>query len=77
MTEEKKKRKALDLPQAIVLAVVLGSIVIAAGLVLTFGPEDSRAHVAEWIAWGISGAGALFMALRSKGLIGASEDDDQ
>ena len=69
-----QKKKKLDLPQAIVLAVVLGAIIIAAGLVLTFGPEDSRAHVAEWIAGGIAICGAVFASMRSKGLFLDSDE---
>lgn len=65
---KKKKRKTLDLPQAIVLAVVLGAIIIASGLVLTFGPEDSRTLVAEWIAGGVAILGSVFASLRGKGL---------
>lgn len=70
------KRRKLDLPQAIVIAVVLGSIIIAAGLVMTFGPEDRSAEVAGWIAQGISALGVLFAALRSKGLLEQGKDSD-
>lgn len=63
-----KKPRSLDLPQAIVVAVVLGALIVSAGLVLTFGPEDSRTHVAEWIAGLASALGVLFAAMRSRGL---------
>lgn len=76
MTKTKTKRQ-LDLPQAIVLSVVLGSMIIAAGLVLTFGPDDSRAHVAEWIAGAIAILGSLFAAMRPKGLFGAGKDGEE
>lgn len=65
-------KKRLDLPQAIVIAVVLGSLIIAAGLVLTFGPADARTHVAEWIAAAASAVGILFAAFRS----GILSDED-
>ncbi len=69
------KKKKLDLPQAIVLAVVVGSLLIAAGMVLTWGPEDSRAQVAEWIGMGVAGLGLLFSALRAKGLFTSTDDE--
>ncbi len=70
---EQKPRKKLDLPQAIIVAVVLGSVILAAGLVLTWGPSDSRALVAEGIAGLVGMLGVLFTALRSKGLLHESE----
>jgi hypothetical protein len=68
------KKKRLDLPQAIVVSVVLAAIFIGAGLVLTWGPADSRAQVAQWIAAAVAGTGTVFAAMRSRGLFHEHDD---
>lgn len=72
----KKLKKKLDLPQAIVIAVVGAALVITAGMIVVWGPEDASTQIMEWIALGIAGVGVLFAALRSKGLFTSSTDDE-
>ena len=76
MTEKKKAKKKLDLPQAIVIAVVGAAFVLTAGMIIVWGPADASTQVMEWVALGVGGAGLLFTALRSKGLFTSSEGAD-
>ncbi|KKN72055.1 hypothetical protein LCGC14_0414500 [marine sediment metagenome] len=65
MTKKQAKKK-LDLPQAIVFAAVVLSIAVVLGLVLTWGPEDSRTEVTRWVALAITSGGALIALARGK-----------
>ena len=75
-----KEKKQLDLPQAVVVSAVLGSALIAVGMVLTWGPDDSRSQVMEWVAGAMGIAGTLYASMRSRSLFGFDdgkpEDDD-
>ncbi len=72
---EKKKRK-LDLPQAIVVSVVLGTLILTGGMIVIWGPENASTQIMEYVALGVSGVGLLFAALRSKGLFSGGGDDE-
>ncbi len=76
MTEKKKAKKTLDLPQAIVLSVVLGTLIITAGMIVIWGPENASTQVMEYVALGVAGLGMLFAALRSKGLFSAGSGSE-
>lgn len=78
MTE--KKKKGLDLPQAIVIAVVGAAFILTAGMIVVWGPADASTQVMEWVSLGIGSVGLLFAAMRSKGLFvnkGASSMNDE
>ena len=70
------KKKGLDLPQAIVVAVVGAALVVTAGMIVVWGPEHASTQIMEWIALGVAGLGVLFAALRSKGLFTPTSSDD-
>lgn len=69
-----KRKKKLDLPQAIVLSVVAAALIITAGMIVVWGPQDASTQVMEWVALGIGGAGVLYASLRSKGLFSDAEE---
>lgn len=73
MTKPKKK---LDLPQAIVIAVVASALILTAGMVVVWGPADASTQVMEWVALGVAGVGVLFAAIRSKGLFSDVDSDE-
>lgn len=69
-----KKKRKLDIAQAIVVASVVLGVLIGGGLVLTWGPADSRAVVVEW-GMAIGGVlGLLFAAFRGR-IFGEADDD--
>ncbi len=70
---KKKQSKKIDLPQAIIFAAIVLSVAVVLGLVMTWGPEDSRTEVIRWVALAITSAGGLIALWRGK-MFGGGEE---